>query len=194
MIPHVDVHGRCDHDWSGGREIEGGEEVGGNALGKVRENVGGGGSHEESVNRLRDRDVLDSGVDVGGLLFSGREHAGREHSCNHFLAGERSEGERANELLGGAGHDDLHANAAVLQEPYNLGCFVSGDSAGDSESNLHMFTRQRLKAAGLAVGLARLKACPDTNLATLRRTLLRPTTKSVGPTLSKTKLASAHRL
>ncbi len=135
MIPHVDVHGGCDHDRSGGREIKGGEEIAGNALGKVRKNVGGGGSYQQSVDRLRDRDVLDGGVDVRGMLFSLREHAG-----NDFFAGECGEGERANKLLGGAGHDDLHANAAVLQEPYNLGCLVSRDAAGDSESNLHMFS------------------------------------------------------
>jgi len=70
----------------------------------------------DSVNRLRDGDVLDGRVNVRSLLFAGRKHSG-----NHFFAGERGEGERANELLGRARHDDLHANATVLQEAHNLG-------------------------------------------------------------------------
>jgi len=35
---------------------------------------------------------------------------------------------------GGAGHHDLHANAAVLQEADNLGRFVGRDAAGYAQS------------------------------------------------------------
>ena len=64
MIPHVDVHRRSDDDGRGGREIERGQEIAGNALREVRENVGGGGSDDQRIDRLRDRDVLDGGVDI----------------------------------------------------------------------------------------------------------------------------------
>jgi hypothetical protein len=134
MVPHVHVHRGRDHDWGGGGEIKRGEKVAGDALREVSQNIGGGGSNEESVNRLRDRNVFDGGVDVGNVVFGGREHSG-----DHFFAGERSEGERADKLLSGAGHDDLHANTAVLQQANDFGRLVSRDSARHSESDFHCY-------------------------------------------------------
>ena len=64
MIPHVHVHRRSNHDRSSGREIKRGEKIAGDALRKVRQNIGSGGSNQQSVNRLRDRDVLDGGIDI----------------------------------------------------------------------------------------------------------------------------------
>ena len=132
MIPHVHVHRGRDDDGRGGREIERGQKIAGDSLREVRENVGRGGSDDEGIDRLRDGDVLDGGVDVGLMLFAGREHAGDD-----FFSGESGEGERADELLGGAGHDDLHADAAVLQQADDFRGLISCDSAGDAESDLH---------------------------------------------------------
>ena len=69
---------------------------------------------------------------LGCLLLAGSEHAGDD-----FFSGEGSEGEGLNELLGGAGHDDLHADAAILQQADNFGGFVGCDSAGDAEGDFH---------------------------------------------------------
>ena len=65
MIPHVHVHRRSDDDRSRGREIKRGEKVAGDALREVRQNVGSGGSNQQSINRLRDGNVLDGGIDIG---------------------------------------------------------------------------------------------------------------------------------
>ncbi len=153
MIPHVDVHRRSHDDWSRGGEIKRGEKVAGDALREVGQNIGSGGRNKQSVNRLRHGNVLDGRVDVGSVLFARREHSG-----NHFFAGERGEGKRTNKLLSRARHDDLHANAAVLQQPHNFGCLVSGDAARYSKSNFHNGEWQRLKARSVGTFSSCLKA------------------------------------
>ena len=59
MIPHVHVHGGSDEDGRGGGEVHGGEEIVGDAVGELGEDVGGGGSDDEGVGPLRFADVLD---------------------------------------------------------------------------------------------------------------------------------------
>ena len=71
--------------------------------------------NHERVNRLRDRDVLDRGIDVGLMLFIRREHAG-----NDFLSGKRGEGEGTYELLGSARHHNLYVDATILQQADNF--------------------------------------------------------------------------
>ncbi len=133
MVPHVDVHRRCDNDRCSRCEIQRRQEVRRDALREVSQNIGCGGNNDESIDRLRDCNVLDGGIDVGLVFLAGREHAG-----NDFFSGERGEGKRLDELLGGAGHDDLHADATVLQQTQNFSCFVRCDSAGDAEGDLHI--------------------------------------------------------
>jgi hypothetical protein len=132
MIPHVHVHRRGNHDRSSCSQIKGSQEVAGNALREVRQNVGSCGSNYESVNRLRHGNVFDGGIDVGGVLFPGRKH-----SRNHFFARECRECQWPDELLRRARHDDLHANTAVLQEAYYFGRLISRDPTRHSESNFH---------------------------------------------------------
>ena len=109
MIPHVDVHGRRDHDRCRGGEVKSSQEVSGDALREVGQNIRRSRNHDERINRLCDGDMLDGRIDVGFMLFAGREHPG-----DHFFSGERGKGKRLDEFLSGAGHDDLHANAAIL--------------------------------------------------------------------------------
>ena len=54
-----------------------------------------------------------------------------------FFSGERSKGKGPDKLLGGAGHDDLHADTAILQLADNFSGFVGCDSAGDAEGDFH---------------------------------------------------------
>ncbi len=132
MLPHVDVHGGSDDHGRGGGEIERAEEVVGDALGELGDRVGGGRSDQKSVDRLRNRDVFDGGVEVG-LLVARAEHAGDD-----LLAGQRGEGQRADELLRRGGHDDLHAHAALLQVADNLGGLVGGDAAAHTQCDFHV--------------------------------------------------------
>ena len=47
VVPHVDVHRGGDDDGGGGGEVEGGEEVVGDAVGEFGEGVGGGGGYDQ---------------------------------------------------------------------------------------------------------------------------------------------------
>ena len=60
-----------------------------------------------------------------------------KHVGDDFFAGERGKGERANKLLRALGHDDLHADAAVLQQADNFRRLVGRNAATDSERNFH---------------------------------------------------------
>src|SRR4051794_14675645 len=66
-----------------------------------------------------------------------------EHLGNDLLSGEGGEGERLDELLGGAGHDDLRLHATFLQQPEDLSCLVRRDTASNAECNLHSCLDER---------------------------------------------------
>ena len=132
MIPHVHVHGGSDYDRSRGGQIKRGEKVGSDALREVRQNVRGGGDNKQSVNGLRHSNVFDGGIEVGFMLLARSKHAGDD-----FFSGECGKCERPYEFLGGAGHDDLHLDAAILHEADDLRSLVCRDSASDAERNLH---------------------------------------------------------
>ena len=69
--------------------------------------------------------------------LAGSAPCGAEHFGDDFLSGERGEGERRDEFLGGARHHDLHVELFLLQAADKLRGFVSSDSTGDAESDLH---------------------------------------------------------
>ena len=60
-----------------------------------------------------------------------------EHVGDDFFAGESGKGERPDKLLRGVGHDDLHADAAVLQQAHNFRRLIGRNSAADAESDFH---------------------------------------------------------
>ena len=134
MVPHVNVHCR-GHDYrAGGGKVESSKKVAGDSLSEVRENIGGGGRDYQSVDRLRNCNVFNRRINIGRVLFPRRKHPG-----NNFFSGESGEGEGTYELLGGARHDHLHADAAILQQTNNLGRLVGCNSAADAKSYLHGF-------------------------------------------------------
>ena len=75
--------------------------------------------------------MLNRRVDVG-LLVAGSEHVG-----NNLLSGEGCEGERPDEFLSGVGHDDLYADAPILQHAHNFSRLVRRNPAADAEGNFH---------------------------------------------------------
>ena len=132
MLPHVDVHGGRDDDGRGGGEIEGGEEIVGDAVREFREDVGGGRCDDEQVGGLRGVDVLDGGVEVAVGGFGRGPEAGDD-----LLSGERGEGERLDELPGCLGHDYVDIERVLLERTDQFCRLVSGDSAGDADCDLH---------------------------------------------------------
>ena len=100
---------------------------------KLCENIGGSGRYDQSVDGLRYSDVLDRRINVRFGAGIAVEHAGY-----NFFSGKCREGKRTNELLGGVGHNDLNANAAVLQQADNFGGFVCRDATANSKRNFHL--------------------------------------------------------
>ena len=132
MFPHIDVHRWRNDDWGSCREIKRSEEIIGHALGKLCQNIGCGGDNEQRINGLRNSDVLDRRIDVWlgtGIMV--------EHAGNDLFSRERGESEGPNELLRGARHNHLNADALVLQETNNLGRFVGGNTAANSKGDFH---------------------------------------------------------
>ena len=132
VLPHIDVHRRSHQDRRGGGQIHGGEEVVGDAVGELGQDVGGGGSDDHGVGPLRLADVLDGGI-VGAVGGSGViPQAGDD-----LVAGERGKSERLHELAGRLGHDDMDFEGLALQRAHQFGRLVSCNSAGDSDRYSH---------------------------------------------------------
>ncbi|MNF91974.1 hypothetical protein D3C84_746000 [compost metagenome] len=60
----------------------------------------------------------------------------------HRVAGQRLQGQRGDELAGGAGHHHVHLGALVAQAADQFGALVGGDAATDTEDDA--FTLQPL--------------------------------------------------
>ena len=67
MLPHIHVHGGRDDDGRGGRQIERAEEVVGNALRELRDNIGRSRRDQQAVDRLGNGDMLDRRIEIGVL-------------------------------------------------------------------------------------------------------------------------------
>ncbi len=63
VLPHVDVHGRRDDEWSLGGQAKRSEEIVSDAVSHLGQHVGRGGGDHEGVDRLCHRDVLDGALD-----------------------------------------------------------------------------------------------------------------------------------
>ena len=131
VAPHIHVHcGGHDHG-SGSREVECGEEIFGESVGKAGQGRRRCGCHQQRVNRLRHADVFHRriqrrvGIELG------------EHFCNDLFARKRGEGQGTHKLLRSGGHNNLNANAAVLQASRNLSSLVCSDSARNSQCDFH---------------------------------------------------------
>ena len=92
------------------------------------------GSDQQRINRLRHRDVLDRGVDVGlGILVA----ASANMSVMTFSPESAAKVSGRTNCCAALGHDDLHPDAAVLQQANNFRRLIGRDAAADSERNFH---------------------------------------------------------
>ena len=131
VVPHVDVHRGGDDDGGGGGEVEGGEEVVGDALGEFGEGGGGGGGYDEGAGGLGLGDVLD-----GGVLFGGFDLGWLNMPVMTLWPEMALKVRGVDELLGGGGHDDVGVEAGVLEEAHEVDGLVGRDAAADSYGDL----------------------------------------------------------
>ena len=124
MLPHVHVHRGGEHDRAGEGQVEGGEEVVGQAVGEFRDQVGSGGRDHQDFVLLGHRDVLDGVLDG--------EEIGED-----FAAGEGGEGQGLDELLRRAGHHHLHGVVLLHEQAGEFRGLVGRDAATYAEENSH---------------------------------------------------------
>ena len=131
MVQHLDVHRRRDDYSSWCCEIECRKKIIGLSVRKFSGCICGAGRYNKRVNGLGDADVVDGGVEI--RLLAPR----LPQASNDLLTRERRKRKRTHKLLGSSGHDDLYADAGVLQQANDFARFVRGDAATHSESDLH---------------------------------------------------------
>jgi hypothetical protein len=132
VIPHVHVHRRSDDYGSLGGQVQRAKKIFGDAMRKFSENVRGGGSDEQEIDALGDRDVFDRAFDVGWCTTGCGEEIGDD-----FLSSESGEGKGGNELLRTTGHDDLNVELFLLQAADKFRGLIRCDASGDPKRDSH---------------------------------------------------------
>ncbi len=122
---HVAVHRRREVDVCVCREVEGGEEVVGDAVREFAEDVRGGGGDEVGIRPACQ-------FDVPHALFGG----GVKEVVPHCFAGDGLQGGRADEVGGVGGVDDADVIPLFFQEADEVRDFVSGDAAADADEDV----------------------------------------------------------
>ena len=77
--------------------------------------------------------------------FAGAALVGAEHIGDHFLSGERGEGERRDEFLRRARHHHLHVELFLLQAAHQFRGLVSGHATGNAECDFHCDAPRRAR-------------------------------------------------
>lgn len=124
MVPHFSVHCWSNEDRSGGGKGDGREGVVGDTEGQFGNDVGGGRGHDEQAGAVRE-------VDVAGMpRFLFVEDAGGDGIAREGLKRQRSD-----ELGGMSGHHDEDVTTGFAKFAGEIGGFVGGNRAADSENN-----------------------------------------------------------
>ena len=122
MLEHAGVHRGSDEERAPRRERGHREEVVGEPVRELREDVGGGGRDDEKVRSLGEADVQD----VRLLAPEVRERG---------TAREGLERERRDEARRGRRQDRVHARAGLRQPAREIRGLVRGDRAADAEED-----------------------------------------------------------
>ena len=134
VLPHLGVHRGREHHRAARGQQRVGEQVSGEPVGRLGQQVGGGRGHHDEVGRLADPHVRD--------LVHVVPHIGR-----HRVAGQGGPGGLAHETQGVAGRHDPHLVARLGEQAQQLTRLVGGDAAADTQDDLHREVRPRLRWA-----------------------------------------------
>ena len=126
-LVHVHVHGRRQHKRRGTRQGRGGEQIVGDAVGQLGQDIGRARRDDEGIGLLGKRDVMNG---IGRVV---------EQADRHLLVGKRSERDGIDEMRGVFGHAYLHTHASLLEAADNLAGFICGYAAGYAQQ--HRFLR-----------------------------------------------------
>src|SRR3984957_16377733 len=176
VVPHVDVHRRRNDNRSFGGEVKGREKIFRDTVCEFAENVSSSRRNEQQIDSLRYGNMFDGAFDVR----RSRRATGAEHIGDYFLAGERREGERGDEFLRRAGHNHLHVQLFLLQAANQFRGFVSRNTSGNAECDLHLirgcgyfFRLPSLSSGSPLNSLASYSSRPFSNSSSAMRVVLR---------------------
>ena len=136
VVQHVGVHRGRDEGRGPDREVEGGEEVVGEAERHPGDDVGGRGSHHEDVGLLGERDVPHSAGGVGPAPLACLGGGVGKQVLKDRLAGDGGKRQRRNKLAGRARQDDLHPQPTLPERPHQVRSLVGPDTPGNPDNNL----------------------------------------------------------
>ena len=122
MLEHAGVHRGSDEERATRRERGHREEVVGEPVRELREDVRGGGRDDEEVRSVGEADVQDVRLLAPEIRGGGPPREGLER-------------ERRDEAGRGGRQDRVHARAGLRQQARELGGLVRGDGAADAEED-----------------------------------------------------------
>ena len=120
-FPHVHIHRGRNDDGPRCSEKRCRHEVVGDSVGHLGDDVRRCGRYDDAISLFGERDMVDG---VRGVI---------EEPDGNFLMGQSSEGGGSYELRGMLGHEHLNPCALLLEDAYELACFVGGDAAGNTD-------------------------------------------------------------
>ena len=122
--PHARVHRRCEQDFRIRRQQHGAGEIGGEAKGQFRHQIGGRRRDHDQIGLARQPDVAD--IELTPRIEQIGEHA---------LAGDGAGRQRGDEMLRRFGENAAYGNAAFFQAPDEIERLVGGDAAADDQQH-----------------------------------------------------------
>ncbi len=132
MLPHIHVHRGSQHHRRRGSQIQCGKKIVSQPARKFRQRIRRRRSHQQQIRPLCHGNVLDCGFQICVAGFRARKKI-----SDHFLAAERGEGKRCDELARSPRHHHLNGVALRLQPTNEFRGLVSRNSAGNAEGNAH---------------------------------------------------------
>ena len=141
MGVHVHVHGRGDHDRGARDQQHRGQQIVGDPMRQLGQQVGRGRRDQNQVRGIRQPDVSDFGF----LSQVERVRGDR-------VAGQGLQGERGNELLRVPGHHHADGRLGLHQQTDDLGRFIRRDAAAHAQhdglvSQAHALPPDRIRRA-----------------------------------------------
>ena len=124
---HLRVHRRRDEHRRPRGGIQRRQEIVGDPVRELADDIRRGGRDEQQIDCRRERDVLDVGI-----------HAPRKLVGDDVAARDRLEGDRADELRRGVRHDRDDFVATFLQPARHFDGLVGANAAGHAESDQHL--------------------------------------------------------
>ena len=122
VVPHAVVHRRGDNQRFSHGQGGTGQQVVGDAMGQLGQDVGRAGGHHHQVGPVGQGNVFGMPVKVLG-----------KHVDTYLVPGQCLKGQRGDELRASPRHDHAHLAAFLLEQADELGGFEGRDGTGDPE-------------------------------------------------------------